>query len=180
MKFVFTTIISLFLLYSYSQTNTLNKKVEQLFAQQKVEEAQTLIVAQLNQAHQQKLYHQLNTIFPLYISSIKEYKNKETYDKAIVSYKKIIQQAFYTHLHDSLKAQNLMEYGLTLSKKQQYFEALEVYKEIQDKYPSVLQNDIPFKALIYIETSWCYSYLGNQKNEIEFVQKAIDLMEANF
>ena len=39
MKFVFTTIISLFLLYSYSQTNTLNKKVEQLFAQQKVEEA---------------------------------------------------------------------------------------------------------------------------------------------
>lgn len=180
MKFVFTTIISLFLLYSYSQTNTLNKKVEQLFAQQKVEEAQTLIVAQLNQAHQQKLYHQLNTIFPLYISSIKEYKNKETYDKAIFSYKKIIQQAFYTHLHDSLKAQNLMEYGLTLSKKQQYFEALEVYKEIQDKYPSVLQNDIPFKSLIYIETSWCYSYLGNQKNEIEFVQKAIDLMEANF
>ncbi len=180
MKYLLIACSCLLYFPNFAQTNTLNKKVEQLLTQQKIAEAQTLIVAQLNQAHQQKLYNQMNTIFPLYISSMQQYKYNEEFDKAFSSYKIIIQQSFYKQLHDSLKAQNLMEYGLIFSKKGQHFQAIEIYNEVLNTYAAVLENDIPFKALVYIETSWCYSNLGNQKNEIEFVQKAINLMEANF
>lgn len=165
---------------SYAQSNTSVKKINQLIAQQKTDEAESFAINQLQQTFQQKQFQLLNNEFFLYLTVLKHYKNTAAFNKAINYYKKIIQQPYYTYLHDSLKVQNAIEYGLILAKNNQFVESLEVYEETLNTFKRYLETDVISKALLLIETSWNHSSLGNQKNEVDFVQKAIDVMEANF
>lgn len=165
---------------NYAQNNTSLKKINQLIAQQKTDEAESLAINQLQQTFQQKQLQQLNNDFLLYLTVFKHYKNTEAFGKAINYYQKIIQQPYYIYLHDSLKVQNAIEYGLILAKDNKFIESLEVYEETLNAFKQYLETDVVAKALLLIEISWNHSSLGNQKNEVDFVQKAIDVMEANF
>lgn len=67
-----------------------------------------------------------------------------------------------------------------LSVQQDYFEAIRLFKEIIHQYDAYLKGHYTTKLVsIYLGLSFAYSSLHNQKYEMEYVQKAIDIMDAD-
>ncbi|MEI2707545.1 MAG: hypothetical protein V9E96_00830 [Chitinophagaceae bacterium] len=179
-KWTFLLFACLFCYTGYCQTTALTKKVDALIAKGKISDAETVVTQALQNSNTQQSILLLNQTFAIYITTLKAYKNADEYESFFSSYKKVTTQPYYKNIHDSLKAQGLLEYGITLIYNGQSIESIEVFKDIQNNYAEVLKNDIQFQALLLLEFSYGYSSFGNQKNEIDYVVKAIDLMEANF
>jgi CHAT domain-containing protein len=180
LKYIFL-LFTYFICYTgFCQPETLSKKVDALITEGKLNDAETIVTRALQNIKTQQSATLLNQTFALYITTLKAYKNAEEYESFFSSYKKITAQPFYKQVHDSLQAQGLLEYGITLNYNGQSLESINVYKDIQTKYSHILKNDVQFQALLFIELSYSYSSFGNQKNEIDYVVKAIELMEANF
>ena len=179
-KWTFLLFACLFCYTGYCQTTALTKKVDALIAKGKISDAETVVTQALQNSNTQQSILLLNQTFAIYITTLKAYKNADEYESFFSSYKKVTTQPYYKNIHDSLKAQGLLEYGITLIYNGQSIESIEVFKNIQNNYAEVLKNNIQFQALLLLEFSYGYSSFGNQKNEIDYVVKAIDLMEANF
>jgi CHAT domain-containing protein len=138
------------------------------------------IIDQLSSFNQGNDYQSLNQYFPKYIEQLQKHYDNEDYEAVKSGYLRIIEKPLYANISDSLKASTLMIYGLALSANQQYQESLDIYEDITQKYPSVLNRNIPLQVRLYIELSYNHSSMGNQKKDIISVEKAIDLMESNF
>lgn len=151
-------------------------------AQKKVETSisEKSIIDQLNLYSQRNDLKSLNQLFPKYIEQLQTLYDHGEYEAVKSSYLSIIEKPFYESVSDSLKANTLMAYGLALSANQQYQESLDIYEVITQKYQSVLNRNIPLQVRLYVEFSFNYSSMGNQKKDIISVEKAIDLMESNF
>lgn len=73
-----------------------------------------------------------------------------------------------------------MDKALQFSKEGKYVASIELYQDLLKNHKAELQKDIALQALVYLELSFSHSSLGNQKEEIDFVEKAIEIMESHF
>lgn len=77
-------------------------------------------------------------------------------------------------------AQQKMDKALQFSKEGKYVASIELYQDLLKNHVAELKKDIALQALVYLELSFSHSSLGNQKEEIDYVEKAIEIMESHF
>ena len=151
MRILTTCLFILFFLNGIAQ-----KKVETSISEKQ-------IIDQLSLYSQRNDLKSLNQLFPKYIEQLEALYDNGDYEGVKSSYLSIVEKPFYVSVSDSLKANTLMAYGLALSANQQYQESLDIYEVITQKYQSVLNRNIPLQVRLYIEFSFNYSNMGNQK-----------------
>lgn len=120
-----------------------------------------------------------NQVFYLYSDVIDAYKRADNFTKGLLVYDYVQRNHNYKTLHDSVKSTILMQHGLILCANKQYFESLDIYNDILKKYSNVLNEDVQFHALVYLEMAYSYYNLGYQKSEVNYTQKAVEIMEGN-